>query len=169
MVQPSASPRRPPLLRWFGVVLRGVHLAAVIALGAALFGAPLDGRHQALAVLATGLAMVALDLRAKPHLFAEWAASRCGRQARGGWLDGRRCRVAAAAVLADRRPGRCFCPCPGLVPPPRVVARPASPRRRAAPLDSAVQAGRDPGHAPAEQRRRVEVARPHLVDARVRG
>ncbi|MEZ5610612.1 MAG: hypothetical protein R3E45_09260 [Rhodocyclaceae bacterium] len=67
------SSRRPPLLRWFGVVLRGVHLAAVIALGAALLGAPLDGRHQALAVLATGLAMVALDLRAKPHLFAEWA------------------------------------------------------------------------------------------------
>ena len=28
--------RATPLLRWFGVVLRGVHLAAVIALGAPL-------------------------------------------------------------------------------------------------------------------------------------
>ncbi|MCP5310363.1 hypothetical protein [Cognatazoarcus halotolerans] len=78
---------RPPLLRWLGVVLRGVHLATVIALGATVLGAPLDGRHQAIAVLVTGIAMVALDLRAKPHLFAEWAGiALIAKLAVVGWM-----------------------------------------------------------------------------------
>jgi hypothetical protein len=61
--------------RWLSVVLRGLHLAAVIGLGAALLGAPLDGGLQSLGVLVTGAAMMALDLWMKPHLFQEWAGA----------------------------------------------------------------------------------------------
>jgi hypothetical protein len=66
---------RRPFARWLGVVLRGLHLAAVIGLGAALMGAPLDGHGQAMGVLASGAAMMALDLWVKPHLLKEWSGA----------------------------------------------------------------------------------------------
>ncbi len=60
-------------LRWINVFLRGLHLAAVIVLGAALLGAPLPETPAALAVAASGLAMFALDLWRKPRHLCEAA------------------------------------------------------------------------------------------------
>ncbi|MEW5788759.1 MAG: hypothetical protein AB1899_12980 [Pseudomonadota bacterium] len=67
--------RRAPLPRWLGVAFRAVHLATVVGLGAALLGAPLDGHAQALGVLFSGAAMMALDLWMKPHLLREWSGA----------------------------------------------------------------------------------------------
>jgi hypothetical protein len=54
--------KRPGWRRWLNVLLRGLHLVAVIALGAALLGAPLSDATAAMAVAATGLTMFALEL-----------------------------------------------------------------------------------------------------------
>lgn len=70
-----AKPPRNPFVRWLSVVLRGLHLATVIGLGAALLGAPLDGGHLALGVLASGAAMMALDIWSKPRMLAEWSGA----------------------------------------------------------------------------------------------
>lgn len=59
------------LLRWINVVLRGLHLCAVILLGAALLGASAGISHAASAVAATGFAMLALDVWRKPHHLRE--------------------------------------------------------------------------------------------------
>jgi hypothetical protein len=69
---PAARPRRP-VLRWMSVVLRGAHLVAVIGLGASLLGAPLAAREQAMWLLATGVTILAFDLRARPGLLGEWS------------------------------------------------------------------------------------------------
>jgi hypothetical protein len=60
-------------LRWINVILRGLHLVAVILLGSALLGAPLDAGHAAIAVAASGFAMFALDLWRKPQHLREAA------------------------------------------------------------------------------------------------
>lgn len=58
-----------PLQRWLNVALRGLHLVAVILLGAGLLGAPVAVRAATGAVAATGLAMLVLDTWSKPgHL-----------------------------------------------------------------------------------------------------
>jgi len=60
---------RPIWRRWLNVLLRGLHLVAVILLGAGLLGAPLATGNAAAAVAATGLAMFAIDTWNKPgHL-----------------------------------------------------------------------------------------------------
>ena len=59
----------PAWRRWLNVALRGLHLSAVIVLGAGLLGAPVDGATAALAVAVTGLGMFALDILTHPgHL-----------------------------------------------------------------------------------------------------
>ena len=60
-------------LRWINVILRGLHLVAVILLGAGLLGAPLDAGHAALGVAATGFAMFGLDIWRKPQQLREAA------------------------------------------------------------------------------------------------
>jgi hypothetical protein len=60
-------------LRWINVILRGLHLVAVIFLGAALLGAPLATAQVAIAVAATGFAMFALDVWRKPRHLREAA------------------------------------------------------------------------------------------------
>jgi hypothetical protein len=50
--------------RWFSVLLRSLHLAGVVWLGAAVLGAPAGHRGAALLVLGSGLAMLVMDLRA---------------------------------------------------------------------------------------------------------
>ncbi len=56
-------------LRWTNILLRGLHLAAVVVLGAALLGAPVSAGRAALALLATGAVMLALDTWKRPsHL-----------------------------------------------------------------------------------------------------
>lgn len=71
-------PRKPmtaldTALRWINVILRGLHLAAVILLGAALLGAPLVSTQVAIAVAASGFAMLALDVWRKPRHLREAA------------------------------------------------------------------------------------------------
>lgn len=71
-------PRKPmtardTALRWINVILRGLHLAAVILLGAALLGAPLVSTQVAIAVAASGFAMLALDVWRKPQHLREAA------------------------------------------------------------------------------------------------
>ena len=48
--------------RWLSVLLRCAHLLAVVWLGAALAGAPLDRGGAAASVLASGALLLALDL-----------------------------------------------------------------------------------------------------------
>lgn len=58
-----------PAQRWINVALRGLHLVAVIWLGAALLDAPVSTNAGVLGVAATGFAMLALDTWSKPsHL-----------------------------------------------------------------------------------------------------
>jgi len=57
-------PRRLDAERLAAVGVRTVHLAAVVALGAALLGAPLPGGPAAAVVLASGLLLLVMDLAA---------------------------------------------------------------------------------------------------------
>ncbi len=60
--------------RWLSVALRGLHLAAVIWLGASILGAPIHASDApGWAVLSTGLALWALDIWSKPEHLREWA------------------------------------------------------------------------------------------------
>lgn len=65
--------------RWLSVVLRGMHLIAIILLGADILGAPhapVDHTGAAMAVFATGAFMFALDVWSSPqHLFEVSGAS----------------------------------------------------------------------------------------------
>jgi hypothetical protein len=67
--------RNTPLLRWLNMAVRGLHLAAVIGLGAALLGAPLSAQGQSHGVLVSGFALFALDLWGKPRLLLEWSGA----------------------------------------------------------------------------------------------
>lgn len=58
-------------LRWTNVILRSLHLCAVILLGAALLGAPLASTRVAIAVAASGFAMFAIDTWRKPQHLRE--------------------------------------------------------------------------------------------------
>ena len=52
--------------RWANVALRGLHIAAVIVLGASLLGAPVGADHASVAVATSGVAMLILDLWRNP-------------------------------------------------------------------------------------------------------
>jgi hypothetical protein len=73
--------------RWLHVILRGVHLAAVVALGAAILGAPVDPRQSATATLVSGMAMLALDLWGdRDHLLKVAGLSVIAKLALVGWM-----------------------------------------------------------------------------------
>jgi hypothetical protein len=59
--------------RWLGIVLRASHLAAVVALGAALLGAPVARLPAAAAVLASGIALLAVETLDARMRFGELA------------------------------------------------------------------------------------------------
>jgi len=61
------SRRDFPGRRWLTVVLRGLHLAAVIWLGAALLGAPVAVARAGAGVFASGALLFALDVWSKPQ------------------------------------------------------------------------------------------------------
>jgi hypothetical protein len=98
-----------PGQRWLGVLLRGLHLVAVIVLGAALLGAPVASDLAVLGLWSTGLAMLTLDIWSKPsHLreasglsvlvklvFVGWMAVDAGSRAVLFWLV-----VVGSAVFA---------------------------------------------------------------------
>ena len=65
----------PPVLRWLSVVLRGLHLAAVVSLGAAFLGASLSVQQQSLAVFISGFAMLIVDAWCKPSMLWEWSGA----------------------------------------------------------------------------------------------
>jgi len=50
-----------------------MHIVAVIGLGSAIMGAPLSLHQQSTYVLASGIAMFALDLWNKPRMLLEWS------------------------------------------------------------------------------------------------
>jgi hypothetical protein len=69
------SRRDFPGRRWLSVVLRGLHLVAVIWLGAGILGAPTGYAlpQLGLAVFATGLLVWVLDIWSKPQHLRQWA------------------------------------------------------------------------------------------------
>ena len=69
------SRRDFPGRRWLSVVLRGLHLVAVIWLGAGILGAATDysATQLGLSVFATGLVLWALDIWSKPQHLRQWA------------------------------------------------------------------------------------------------
>ncbi|MDI6748188.1 MAG: hypothetical protein QMD17_13705 [Rhodocyclaceae bacterium] len=88
---PSTFPRADLLRRWFSVLVRGLHLVAVIAFGAALLGAPLDHLGGvsllAAAVTASGVVMFALDIWRKPsHLLEVAGAGVLAKLLLVGWM-----------------------------------------------------------------------------------
>ena len=64
---------KPQFRRWLNVVLRGVHLVAVIVLGAVLLGAPVAGDLATATLVVTGLAMFAVDTWSHPGHLRELA------------------------------------------------------------------------------------------------
>lgn len=61
--------------RWLALALRTVHLAGVVALGAALLGAPLARGASGAVVLASGVLLLAQDLRARRIALREMAGA----------------------------------------------------------------------------------------------
>jgi hypothetical protein len=62
VAEPSASFDKPAAWRrWLGITLRAAHIATVTLLGAAVLGAPLALPHAAASVLASGVALLAID------------------------------------------------------------------------------------------------------------
>jgi hypothetical protein len=71
-----ATPRRShDAERLFAVGVRTVHLAAVVALGAALLGAPLGREGAAVVTVGSGLLLLALDLAAGRIRLGEFAGA----------------------------------------------------------------------------------------------
>jgi hypothetical protein len=78
MTQPaqhSQPPRRSELERALALALRTLHLVAVVALGAALLGAPLARQWAGVGVLATGALLFAQDLHARRIALGEAAGT----------------------------------------------------------------------------------------------
>lgn len=76
-----------PGQRWLSVVLRGLHMVAVVVLGAALLGAPVSGDAAVIGLWSTGLVMLALDTWAKPsHLREASGISLLVKLALVGWM-----------------------------------------------------------------------------------
>lgn len=62
MTRSVASLKPPAWRRWVAISLRCAHLAALVLLGAALLGAPLPLRENALLTLGSGLALFIAEL-----------------------------------------------------------------------------------------------------------
>ena len=84
----STGPRKlPAWQRWTSVLARSVHLMAVVVLGAAVLGAPVDGGTAAATALASGLVMLALDIRQRPgHLRELAGATMAAKIALVAWM-----------------------------------------------------------------------------------
>ncbi|HOW48701.1 MAG TPA: hypothetical protein P5163_10240 [Rubrivivax sp.] len=70
---PAPARRSADAERLFAVAVRTVHLAAVVALGAALLGAPLALAGPAAAAVGSGVLLLAMDLRARRIRLGELA------------------------------------------------------------------------------------------------
>ena len=72
---PSPARRSHDAERLFAVGVRTLHLAAVVALGAALLGAPLPRETAAAVTLGSGLLLLVLDLAARRIHLGELAGA----------------------------------------------------------------------------------------------
>jgi hypothetical protein len=61
--------------RWLAVLLRALHLASVVALGAQVMGAPMNAHVAPAAVLGSGTVMLLMDLRARRIALRELAGA----------------------------------------------------------------------------------------------
>ncbi len=89
----TTSPRRgSEAERWLALALRTIHLSGVVALGAALLGAPLARGASGAVVLASGALLFALDLRARRIALGELAGAvvllKLVAVAWAAWADG---------------------------------------------------------------------------------
>jgi hypothetical protein len=62
----NAAAKKPSLIRWANVAVRGLHLITVVGLGAALLGAPVPAATYGMAVVASGAVLLVLELADKP-------------------------------------------------------------------------------------------------------
>lgn len=74
-VKAAKQKRDFPGRRWLTIILRSVHLAGVVLVGAALLGAGIDRQAAATVMLATGVALYGLDLWANPAHLGELAGA----------------------------------------------------------------------------------------------
>ena len=65
----------PEWQRWANILARSVHLVAVVMLGASVLGAPLHGSIAAATAAASGLLMLALDVRKRSTHLSELAGA----------------------------------------------------------------------------------------------
>jgi hypothetical protein len=73
--------------RWLSVLLRSLHIVGAVWLGAAVLGAPLDHRAPSALVLASGVLMLVMDLRAGRISLRELAgASALGKLLLVAWM-----------------------------------------------------------------------------------
>jgi len=79
----------PRAWRWFGIVMRALHLVAVVMLGAALLGArpPISAPWVGSTLLVTGALMFALEQWKTPdHVFQLAGAGQLFKLALVGWM-----------------------------------------------------------------------------------
>jgi hypothetical protein len=67
----ATAAKRPSLIRWANVAVRGAHLITIVGLGAALLGAPVSAATYGMAVVASGAVLLALELADKPSTLFE--------------------------------------------------------------------------------------------------
>lgn len=70
MKREATSPTQS-LLRGLSLLLRSLHLAALVGLGAVLLGADLDHTTQAMGVLLSGAGLLLVEWWSRPQLFLE--------------------------------------------------------------------------------------------------
>lgn len=73
MTGKATLPRSGATLRWLGLLIRSLHLVALVGLGAAMLGAELDLNTQLAAALASGIALMLLELARRPQMIFEWS------------------------------------------------------------------------------------------------
>ena len=84
---PSTSRKLPTGLRWTDIIIRGIHLVAVVVLGGATLGAPVDGARAAVVVFLSGLVMLSFDTWQRPgHLRELAGATMLLKIALVGWM-----------------------------------------------------------------------------------
>jgi hypothetical protein len=71
----SASRKLPTGLRWTDIIVRGIHLVAVVVLGGATLGAPVDGARAAIVVFMSGVVMLSFDTWQRPGHLRELAGA----------------------------------------------------------------------------------------------
>jgi len=72
---PLPGPTLSRILRWLDVFLRGIHLASVVLLGAAILGAAVPVQAAGLTVLVSGISMFASEAWNRPDMLRQWSGA----------------------------------------------------------------------------------------------